>query len=159
MGRPSSEAKPLIRVIEDCRVLTYQDSGHETLWQIPLDNVVLLAEYTTDEGPFLDDYFLIFVTKENETSRFVTASFYSDGLDDVFARMTQFWNSEIQLALHGSTDWASRVVWPAELVGQEYFESKVVQPDTLVKKLRRVVFGPSREYVPRDAVRKYLASL
>ena len=158
MGRRSPNAKPVIRVSEVGRAVSYRNSAHESHWQIPLDHVVLFAEYTTDEGPLVDDYFLVFVTKVSDTPQFVTASFYSEGLDDVLTHLAAFWNSEIQLTLQGSTDWASRIVWPANLAGHEYFECKEVQPGTFFQRLRKLVLGPSREYVPCQAVRSYLAS-
>lgn len=157
MGRQSPHAKPVIRFSEDGRAVSYRNSAHRSLWQIPLDHVVLLAEYTTGEGPFVDDYFLVFVTKESDTPQFATASFYSEGLEDVLTHLAAFWNSDIHLALQGSTGWASRIVWPADLAGQEYFEFKELQPVTLFQELRKLVLGPSHEYVPCQAVRNYLA--
>lgn len=123
-----------------------------------LSNIVLMAEYTTNEGPWMDDYFLVFVAADGNTLNIATASFYSDGRDEILRNLTQRWVTAIELPLFNSTQWASRVVWPPELVGREYFESKEVEPKTLSDKLRRLAFGPVRDYFPSQSVRDFLMS-
>src|SRR5262249_25546280 len=53
------------------------DSGF-TRWSLSIQTIVLIAEYTTNEGPWLDDYFLVFVTVEEGKLYFSTCSFYAD---------------------------------------------------------------------------------
>jgi hypothetical protein len=50
--------------IEGSAVVYASDSGGHS-WSVPIDTIILIAEYTTDEGPWFDDYFVTFVTVEN----------------------------------------------------------------------------------------------
>lgn len=44
-------------------------------WIVSIDDIILVAEYTTNEGPHADDYFLIFCTVEAGQSTFATVLF------------------------------------------------------------------------------------
>ena len=52
----------------------------------------------------------------------------------------------------------SRVLWPPELAGTEYFDFKEVEPHTISGKLRKLVLGPIHEYFPSHPVRQFLQS-
>jgi hypothetical protein len=50
------------------------------LWHVAIDGVVLAAEYTTNTGPWADDYFLIFVEADHDKLYLARASLYSNGI-------------------------------------------------------------------------------
>jgi len=131
------------------------DSG-TTRWSPQIETIVLISEYTTNEGPQLDDYFLVFVTVEDGQLYFSTCSFYADGRDEVVASLGERLGSSIELGLANSTDWKSRVLWPPELAGTEYFTFKEVQAETLSEKARKGLLGPALEYSISRTVRDYL---
>lgn len=79
----------------------------------------MLAEYTTNEGPWADDYFLLFVESDNSKLSVARASLYSDGIEEVLGDLRQRWAANIETRLHNSTEWKSRVLWPPELAGTE----------------------------------------
>jgi hypothetical protein len=81
--------KATIRLNQDLGVLEYLSSENALLWSTSTKDVVLLAEYTTSEGPYLEDYFLVFVTVENGKRYFATASFYSNGRDEVIKQLAE----------------------------------------------------------------------
>jgi len=135
----------------------YHGADGALCWSVQARDIVLLAEYTTDEGPFVDDYFLVFVTQPGGGEQYVTASFYAEGSDEVVGRLAECWGAEVGLSLAHSTDWNSRVIWPPELAEQEYFEVIEVPPGTLLARLREAVFGPVYTHLPSKAVREYLA--
>ena len=149
--------KPQLEWDIEQSALEYRDSANQVLWQIP-KNIVLMAEYTSNEGPMMDDYFLVFVSADGHALNIATASFYADGRDEILRSLTQRWETAIELSLFNSTQWASRVVWPPALVGREYFETKEVEPKTLADKLRRLAFGPVRDYFPAQSVGDFLMS-
>jgi hypothetical protein len=148
--------KPSFKLDVEQSALEYRNSEHQSVWQIPLESIVLMAEYTTNEGPYLDDYFLVFVSADGDSLNIATASFYADGRDEIVRNLAHRWKTNIELLLFNSTEWASRVVWPPTLVGREYFESRVVEPKKLAEKLRRFAFGPVYEYFPSQSVREFL---
>ncbi|HEV1995411.1 MAG TPA: hypothetical protein VGR03_13860 [Candidatus Acidoferrum sp.] len=138
--------------------LEHRNSEGQLLWQCPLDSIVLMAEYTTNEGPFLDDYFLVFVSIEKGKQYFATASFYSDGREMIVEHLSQKWDVRVKLGLSHSTEWKSRVLWPPEIAGNDYFSFREIQSDSRLEKLRGFAFGPAREYYPSQEVCEFLDS-
>lgn len=154
---PLKRDRPTLKVTQG--VLHYRSPEGILRWSAPVDNIIVIAEYTTDEGPYVDDYFLVFVTIEKGKQYFATATFYSEGTEDVIRELSERWKTDIELRLVNSTDWKSRIAWPAALAGREYFEFAEVQPNGLAEKLRKAVLGPVYEYFPSKAVRALLDSL
>lgn len=93
-------------------------------WDLPLSDVRVIGECTNDNGPLLDDYFLCFATGPEMWRE---ASFFVNGRDPFIAALSQRLASKIQLSLANSVDFASRVLWPSELVDKPMFQ---YQPGT-----------------------------
>src|SRR5882724_8377909 len=81
-------------------------------WTVPIEDIILVAEYTSDEGPFTDDYYLVICTIEGEGAVFSTCTFYAVDRDLVLRSLSDRLGSQLELGLCGSTEWASRVLWP-----------------------------------------------
>jgi hypothetical protein len=137
-------------------VLEYRNSAGVLSWRLPLQGIVLVAEYTTNEGPLADDYFLVFVAVDGDQLKLATASFYADGRDEIIGELARRWKTGIELTLFNSTKWASRVVWPAALAGKEYFEFREIEPSGIMERLRHLTLGPNLEYFPSRAVQEFL---
>lgn len=150
-------AKPQLKYSPDKSRIEYYFE-HRLLWQVAVDGVLMVAEYTTNEGPWADDYFLVFVESDSSKLSMARASLYSEGTDEVLRDLGQRWAANIEMRLHNSTEWKSRVLWPPELAGTEYFDFKEVEPHTISGKLRKLVFGPVHEYFPSQPVRQFLQS-
>src|SRR5216683_4659890 len=98
--------------------LEYRDQRGHLLWRLNPGNIVLVAEYTTNEGPFGDDWFLVFAVG-NKNPYFTTCSIYSDGRDEALEFLrTRF---AIEPKLTNSTEWKSVVLWPSAVEGAELF--------------------------------------
>ncbi|SNS92486.1 hypothetical protein SAMN05421770_10394 [Granulicella rosea] len=128
--------------------------GDELPWPPPPDSIVLIAEYTTDAGPFaVDDYFLVIHSLEAEMSyRTVLSSNFEPLLRD----LSKSWGTELSLALTSSTEWQSRVIWPVELQNQRYFKLTPVPSRSALEWLKSKVFGPALDLALTDEVRVYL---
>jgi hypothetical protein len=124
-------------------------------WSLPTASIVLVAEYTTNEGPFVDDYFLVFVTVEEGKLYFSTCS-VSAGVEEALSVLQERLGSPIQLGLQVSTEWRSRIAWPPKMAGREYFTFTDVPAKTLTEKLKKSLLGPTQEYVISKATREYL---
>jgi hypothetical protein len=57
------------------------DQAGAVHWKVSIDDIILVAEYTTDEGPLFDDYYLIFCAIEAEHSVFATSTVYANRRD------------------------------------------------------------------------------
>ena len=138
--------------------LEYSDENGRIFWSLPILSIALMAEYTTNEGPQCDDYFLVFVTIEKDMFYFHTASFYAVGSDETLAALKKLLGSTFELELTGSTEWDSRVMWPQEMAGNKYFQFKPVRPETMLQKVQEKLLGPTNEYSPAKPIQEYLRS-
>ena len=128
----------------------------EPRWRLSCDEMILIAEYTTNEGPYLDDYFLVFVTIEAGKVFFSTGSFYATGRDTALATLQERLGQPIQLELFNSTDWKSRVVWPPSMAGKQYFTFTELPPKNLIERLRRRISGPVYKYAVSQEVNDFI---
>lgn len=126
------------------------------LWAVPIGSIVLVAEYTTDEGPHRDDYFLIFVTVEDGKLYFSSCSFYSGDVDETLRVLEKHLGTAIQLRLQGSTEWRSHVAWPVGMADCEYYTFRAVPAETLAERIKKKLFGPTQEYAVSKVVQDYL---
>ena len=122
-------------------------------WQLPITDVALVGEYTTDAGPAGDDYFLVFVRADGTC---FTASFYAQGRDEAIAALSAALRSEIRPGLCDSTSWRSRVLWPADVKGQALFDLVVEPPRSFGGKMLRAAGLQRAELVLSTAVRARL---
>jgi len=82
--------------------------------------LVLIGEYTTNQGPYVDDYFVEFVTVESGKPFFWKVSFYAEGLEQSFVVLEKKLGEQLLLELYASTEWQSRVVWPPAESGKPF---------------------------------------
>lgn len=95
------------------------DSPDYGQWKIPVTDIIAFGEYTTDNGPFIDDWFMVFVTKNLD---WVEASNFCADCEEVRSKLAELWGqNSLHGKLWGSTDFASRVIWPAALAEQPLF--------------------------------------
>jgi hypothetical protein len=138
--------------------LEYSDENGSVFWSLPIPSIALIAEYTTNEGPQYDDYFLVFVTIEKDIFHFHTASFYAAGRDETLAALKQLLVSTFELELTGSTEWDSRVIWPQEIAGNKYFQFKPMRPETMLQKVKDKLLEPTLEFSIAKPIQEYLQS-
>jgi hypothetical protein len=136
--------------------LMSRNKGGDINWRTPLAALVLAAEYTTNEGPWIDDYFLDFWSNEGGKLLRHSTTFYVDGLDETMQALSQRLGAQFQLELCNSTQWTSRVIWPPELTDQPYFAFREVSAESWWARFTRLSFGPTLEYFLTDQVRIFL---
>jgi len=91
-------------------------------WSIPISEVKAIGEYTNDQGPFLDDWFLLFFLKD---CTWYEASNYSENITEFKNEIQSKLNIEnVYSDLSGSTDYNSYIIWPNSLNGKKAFEFK-----------------------------------
>ena len=95
-------------------------SEHYGSWEISVPDISFIGEYTNENGPFADDWFLVFV--ENQERIWKEASMYSDGRQEVLAELGSRLGVKLISDLTTSTSFKSRIMWPADRVGEDLFE-------------------------------------
>jgi hypothetical protein len=104
----------------------YYNSKDYGSWCFPQADVRIFGEYTTDNGPMIDDWFMVFVTSTGHG--WYEASVHADGADEFRKQLASALRTD---DLHGelaaSTEFASRIIWPVALRGQPLFQFTHIQ--------------------------------
>ncbi len=96
------------------------DSAAYGSWRLPVGAVKIVGEFTNDNGPFLDDWFLIFVTAEQG---WYEASMSAEGTKEFLHELAMRLGADnLLVELAGATDYDSRILWPAALRGEPLFD-------------------------------------
>jgi hypothetical protein len=127
----------------------------EPLWTLKVEELVLVAEYTTNEGSWLDDWLFVFWTFEQGRLYSCNAAVES-GMEKSLADLSVLLGSLRVYGLVQSTEWASRVVWPPSIEGQPYFQFNRVESEGIWERLTSRVFGRTLEHKPAEEVLAYL---
>lgn len=109
-------------------------------WQCPIKDIKCIGEYTNECGPFNDDYFFVFLTKEYT----YTSSFYANNCQSVFKELAQILQSDLNFTLTSSTSWASNILYPNELAGKQLYSETYSRPKNTVGKIKEFIVG--KEY-------------
>jgi hypothetical protein len=122
-------------------------------WTLPVNRVKLLGEYTDPNGPYVDDYFFVFVFEPD--CDWYEASFYSEGREAFLSQLGLRLGSELRCGLCHSTDDNSRLIWPPQIEGQPLFDFVPIVPKGLWQQVRlKLVPGYHLNFAA--AVRDYL---
>ena len=106
-------------------------------WRLKLSDVRLIGEYTNSNGPFLDDYFFVFLTAAE--SGWHQASFYADGRDSFLKALSEALRVPIETGLCNSVEFKTRILWPSDLNGKPLM--KVVPKPTRCARLWTKITG------------------
>ena len=108
-------------------------------WDIALADVRMIGEATNEDGPFLDDWMLVFATGPD---RWYEASFYATIHTDFREKLGEVLHAPLAAALAGSASFDSRVLWPPHLVGRPVFVYEHGRAKTLFGRIASRVVGP-----------------
>jgi hypothetical protein len=117
----------------DGTVITYT-SGCYGAFSVPLSELAVIGEYTNPNGPFLDDWFLVFVCRNDGT--WYEASMYAEGIDTITQQLTEVFGSCPYIGLANSANYASRIKWPTALVGRPLFTFTPVTGSDLIGSIK-----------------------
>lgn len=112
------------------------ESPKEVVWSIGLSQIKVIAEYTTTDGPWADDWFIVFLTERSDQWFQVPVSAKID--ETFWAVLCKRLGCETP-CLFASTSWASNVIYPHSLNGRELFE--VIREDVNPKTFWQKFFG------------------
>jgi hypothetical protein len=121
------------------KILSYASDEYGS-WGVALTEVVAFGEYTTDNGPFIDDWFVVFVTQNLE---WLEASNYCRGCHEVREALRQIWAAESlhQDTLIGSTEFDSVAIWPESVRGHRLFQFTQRQ-QSILQRIRSFGLNP-----------------
>lgn len=121
--------------LEACNIV--YTSPYYGSFRIALSEIAAIGEFTTQDGPAIDDRFLVFVLRSGE---WFEASWYAGGMDECLQQLS----AALGCAIHGnlchSTDFASRMLWPAALAGCPLFTWSPAIEAGILRRLKLAVF-------------------
>ena len=121
--------------------------SHQPVWRIAFADIQVIGEYTNEDGP-ADDYFFVFVLRD----AWYEASFYAPGRESFRAELAGRLGVDIQPSLLNSTSFASRVLWPERLAGHELFTFSPEAKSTAWLSRVRQLLSPRIDMRLTDAV-------
>ena len=151
---PKKKGRSTIAVLQDA--IEYHDAAGHLLWHIKITDIVLVAEYRTNEGPFGDDWFLVFALV-HKTPFFFTSPVSSGGIETLLDLLRTRFATDLKLT--NSTDWRSVVLWPKALEGTSLIEFSQREPVNWRERLRTWYDGFIKEPHLSPMVSNYLRGL
>jgi hypothetical protein len=128
-------------------IISYR-AGHSS-WSLSVSKVRLIAEYTNSDGPYLDDYFFVFMTAIEDGWH--EASFYAKGRDEFLAGLSAELGVSLECGLCNSTNYKTRILWPESLKGQPLMD---VVPPSKQNWWRKLTDSGTRELKLSTAARE-----
>ncbi len=135
---PKTEPNPKSGVLNiEGSTLSYASPDYGN-WRIQVSEIIAFGEYTTDNGPMIDDWFMVFVNRE---FNWVEASNYCAGRGEVRNELAKRGSLESPYGqLWGRTTFASRVIWPQALAEKPLFEFEE-RSQTILEKVKSLGMG------------------
>jgi hypothetical protein len=135
--------------------IIHYESEHYGQWTSPVSEVLLVGEYTNDHGPYLDDWFYVFMVAGQN---WFEASMYAKESDSFRGDLKQALGADITTGLASSTEFRSRVMWPVSLCGKPIFDFRKVQGASIARRIRLAILPEIQFCLTRD-VEDYLKGL
>jgi hypothetical protein len=97
-------------------VIRLHKSG-EQIWQVPISEVRAIGEYTNQNGPWSDDWFIVFV---GDAGNWFEVPANAPSVQPTLATLGDRLHTPLALTLTRSASFASTILWPPHLGGQEF---------------------------------------
>lgn len=136
--------------------------NNENILEMDINDIVIIGEYTNSDGPYFDDWFLVFVTFDGLWKRI---SWYAENIEQVTQYLSARFNQDLNITcLANSIEWKSTILYPEHLRGDPLFtlfpsETYKAQKTFLDKLLYSFGFGnfdTSRNITLTEEVKKEL---
>jgi hypothetical protein len=103
--------------IQDGKI--FWDVDNKNILELDINEVVVVGEYSNSDGPYFDDLFLTFVTKEQQWH---SIPWYADNINEVTQYLSDKFHQDLnETRLANSTEWKSIVRYPLHLEGKALF--------------------------------------
>jgi len=137
------------------------ENGH-LLWltkeevknKIELNEVKVIAEYSTPDGKNKGDWFLKLILSENMSYEL---SMYTENIDQILYDLGKSLDVSYEPALDGKKDWNSNIMFPNSLQGQPLWHIEVIPPRGILDWLKTFLFlGKRLDFRLTNSVNKLL---
>ena len=119
-------------------------------FSIPLSEIAVIGEVTNQNGPGIDDWFIVFVPRCG--SGWFEASMYADNCDPFLGQLSAKLGVPMARNLYASTDFASCIIWPVRLAGCPVFTFKPVTDSNFLRRLKLRIMPETSQYLSEDTL-------
>jgi hypothetical protein len=99
--------------------MVFWDYDNKNILQLNVSDIVVIGEYTNSDGPYFDDWFITFVTKDGQWQ---SIPWYADNIDELTQYLSNKFQQDLNVTyLAGSTKWESIIRYPMHLKGKTLF--------------------------------------
>lgn len=137
------------RLVLDAGAISFT-RGRGIVWTVPLDRLRVIGEYTTDGGPWFDDYFIVFVA----ANPFETLVAPVEAEGALLAELSDHLGIALSHGLANRSDLASRVLWPPEIRDRPLFDVHQVPRSPSLWSRAKGVLSPRIALEPTAEVRR-----
>jgi len=123
-------------------------------WTLEIGNIAVIGAYTTPNGPYLDDYFVVFVARDGTI---YDISMDTSGVTETLDVLAHKLKTTLRPGLANSTEWKTQILWPESLRLEPLFEIKEIAETSLLGQLRRRLFGARGITVLAPSVKDFIA--
>ena len=125
-GQIELTSKKIIKVIGGLNPLELNSS-----------DLLVIGEFTTANGPFIDDWFLTLIT-ENE---WIEIPMYTDGMTEFLTDLGKILNADLNAQLTNNADWKTRIMYPTEFKEKELYVLEDEIPNSFLGKVKKQITG------------------
>ncbi len=111
--------------------IVFTSTGREII-RLSLLDIKVIGEMTTTADPVANDWYLVFVDKDNE-QHFIPA--YANNMKSFQEQLGVKLDTEIVGTLFASVDFDSNIIYPKELAGQKLLDFKDAEPKNIWEKI------------------------
>jgi hypothetical protein len=153
----NAENSTASRKAEESGILRFDGSSiayasqHYGSFSVPLSQIAVIGEFTTQDGPFVDDWFLVIVPRG--ACDWLEASMYAEGVDQLIEGLSTALDCSIHGQLAASTDFNSRIMWPISLSGCPIFTFKPVTGTGIIRRVRLAMRPETSHSLSLEALR------
>ena len=101
---------------------------------MPILDLAMIGEYTTDHGPFVDDWFLVFISRGLTCCH--QPSMYAEGNEQFCKALGEHLGTDVVHGLVASADFRSRLIWPEKLRDKPLLTFEAVQDQSFLERLK-----------------------
>ena len=152
----SNETSTPVRKIQDSDCLCFDHSVFSDTsryygsFSLPVSEVAVIGEWTNQDGPGLDDWFLVAVPRGG--GGWFEASMYARRADDVRTQFSAAVGESLQVGLAYSTDFASRIIWPPAFAERPLFTFRRVTGSGFLRRLKLLIVPEVTHDLSPDAL-------
>ena len=133
--------------------ILWHGNDERTGWSVDIHNIAVIGAYTTEAGPYLDDYFLVFVARDQMVYE---VPIDAVGTKDCLAVLADRLHTTLRPALANSAAWKTQILWPESLRNQPLLVMEELTDNSMWGRLRRRLFRARTMGVLSEPVKKLL---